>query len=59
METRMIVFIIFSIIMGILTILNGIKIWDNGFEYSETIIEIIKQIGVTAVFVCIIYFIFM
>lgn len=61
MENRMIMFIIFSAVMGILAVLSGIKIWFDGYKYteSEAVIEIIKQVSVKAVFVCIIYFIFM
>lgn len=61
METRMIMFIIFSAVMGILAINRSIQIWnDITFdEYSETIIAIIQQIAVKVIFVCIIYFIFM
>lgn len=61
METRMIMFITFSAVMGILAVLSGIKIWFNGYKYTEAeaIIEIVKQVSVKAVFVCIVYFIFM
>lgn len=61
METRMIVFIIFSTVMGVLAVLSGVKIWFDEYKYtkSEAVIEIIKQVSVKAVFVCIVYFIFM
>lgn len=61
METRMIVFIVFSAVMGILAINRSIQIWNDitFAEYSETVIAIIRQIAVKVAFVCICYFIFM
>ena len=61
METKMIVFIIFSVVMGILAIIRSVQIWNDltFTEYSETIVAIIRQIAIKVAFVCICYFIFM